>query len=185
MAQVGSPNTEITRLFCALQFDSNTLQPLYDQVQSTLNPAIWRINPLNRWHVTLCFIGSINAAEQHTLLENLTTFLTHMSSITLKICGSTLLSTSHRILALKIEPQPDLMDLVYDLSEMLRALNIKHDARAFLPHMSVARHKTADIIDHPLLPLPTTRLTASQFACLYSPKPGQFTPYQVLLQHKL
>ncbi len=102
-----------------------------------------RWTPPDQFHMTLRFIGEVSEAQREEISETLSGV--HCDSFTLHLRG--LGQFLHRrmpgVIWLDVEMQPALEHLHRKIESALRGLGFPGDKRAFQPHVTIARLKTA------------------------------------------
>lgn len=153
------------RLFVGLE--------LPEAVASTLAALRWGL-PGARWvdpsdyHLTLRFIGDIDRRTARDVEDELAD-IDHgpipISVVGLGVFGG---DKPHTVYA-SIEPNRALIELQAESERRLRRLGLKPEARKFVPHVTLARMRSASVLDvadylSANAPFPNCRFTADSFA---------------------
>ena len=131
----------MTRLFVAIE--------LPESVRSTLTEMDRRVSGA-KWtrpeqlHLTLNFIGEVTDAT----MEDVKTILAEVrgSPLTLRFgpSGTFGSKASPRVIWIGVEHEPALMKAQAAIEEALASIGIQPEARAYTPHITLARLKKAD-----------------------------------------
>ena len=95
-------------------------------------PAGLRLTPLERWHITLCFLSEADPGEVERALDGLPSH----PPVTLRLAGSR--QFGRKVLAAGVEG--DLTVLHRSILEALGA-----DRRPLIPHLTVTYHRPPDL----------------------------------------
>ena len=103
-----------------------------------------RYIPRENYHITLAFLGEVSEAQLHDAMEALDEAAAGMEPFPLVPDGIGKFGKSHNAtLWMGIAKVPGLMELAERLRKALQARGVDFDDKAFLPHITLARH--ADI----------------------------------------
>ena len=167
-------NDAALRLFFALWPDQNTRAAL-NQVAASLHQA-WggRRMRSESLHLTLAFLGDTPVARLDALRQLAATVAGASFTLTLDSPGCW---QHNRVgwLGVKATP-PALVQLVSDLTTVLRTAEVELDARAYVPHVSLLRN--AQCSTPP--PCQSVVWRAQCFVLLASPQSADGRGYQVL-----
>lgn len=124
-------------------FVSIDLPPkIKDYLTRLQRPDIYWIKwmkPAN-YHITLNFLGDLNAARINAVREVLTEAAASSKPFTINLSR---LEPSRDMLWLLPEEKPDLIELVDELKDQLRGARIgKRERRSYMPHILLAKSKT-------------------------------------------
>lgn len=126
------------RLFTAIDLPREQRKALYRLANEL--PGI-RVTPQAQLHLTLNFIGEVDAMHFRKLHEGCMAVTTAPFSLCIQGIGT--FPTQHipRILWAGLVPCPPLLQLQLLLKKKLMAADIKQEARRFHPHVTLARIK--------------------------------------------
>lgn len=125
------------RLFFALLPNDHTKQAL-QQISTTLPLSSRQRIHAENWHVTLVFIGNINAALLPKIIAS--TLNIKMPTITLVFDQLQYWRKAEILCLTCSQSEPTLSNLVAQLSTPLSDLGLKLDTRPYCPHITIARH---------------------------------------------
>jgi len=133
----------VPRLFTGLEVPAEVASSL-SMFRGGLPGARW-IDPEN-YHITLRFIGDIDAATAHDIYDSLgevnrRPFMVSLDTI------STFGGGKPRAVFARAVPSPDLADLQADHERRVRRAGIPPESRKFTPHVTLARLRDASPID--------------------------------------
>ena len=131
------------RLFTALEISQSAARSL-SFLRGGLPCARW-IDPEN-YHVTLCFIGDIDARLADEIVAGLDRIERPRFTMALKGIGAFGSKKPHSIYA-GIEASPALDELHGEIDRILRRLGLPCDQRKFVPHVTLARLRQPKIED--------------------------------------
>ncbi len=126
------------RLFTAIQLPP-TVEQSIDAICHGLDGARW--TPSHQRHITLHFLGNVEACHLKLLIETLATVNLPPFFITLNGLGQFRYGKKARLLWIKIEENRALSELHQRLGEALRLAGFPSEQRKFYPHVTVARLK--------------------------------------------
>jgi 2'-5' RNA ligase len=140
------------RLFFALELDAcfrkgilNLIHEL--QAQDFSKDIHWTLP--EKLHVTLHFLGNIEANKKDLFLPEVEKILNHAPTFALKPLKLITLSKRHpRLIAISLELSKPLANLYNDIKEPLLHSGIVLENRPYLPHITLGRTKDSK----PLLP---------------------------------
>lgn len=129
------------RLFTALDLPDATLDPVRAFQETADLPAQARWTPLPNHHITLRFIGDVDASQAERIESALRT-VSH-PPFTVEPLGLGVLPSRRtpRVLTVRIEPTPPLQHLYDTLQDVLASVDIAPEARPYRPHITLARLK--------------------------------------------
>ena len=130
----------MTRLFVAID-PPLPLCTLLSEMAGDIRGA--RPVPLEQLHLTLKFIGDVQEARLPGLKEALKAITHQPFYLTIKGFGRFPHSGNPRIVWAGIVPQPELGRLYFSIEQTLARHDIAREARAFTPHITLARCKTS------------------------------------------
>lgn len=158
------------RLFLALWPDEAVRRQLVSAQRAWLWPARAARVPADRLHLTLHFLGEIQEREAHALAAALPpcklTFTLRLDRAALWPQGIAVLEPS--------DAPAGLAALNADLASLLRAQGLRVEARAFRPHVTLARHAQGSM---PPAELPTIEWAVRGYALVRS-RPGASAGYE-------
>lgn len=128
--------TRTHRLFLALWPDAATVEQLAAHASGWAWPAGCRLHAPSDWHVTLHFIGSVEAGRLPEIAEGVGMAV---EPFTLRLDQPALWHHGLAVLCATQLPLP-LQRLHHRLGQALQALGLPVDARAYRPHATLARH---------------------------------------------
>ena len=128
------------RLFIAIDFPPGFKHEL-GHLRVTIPGAKWV--PEEQLHLTLAFLGEIDAALIPCLTQSLATI--RALSFTLRYVGTGCFPDRRRphVLWAGLEPQPLLYDLVNKICTSFAGCGIPIETRTFTPHVTLARLKSS------------------------------------------
>jgi 2'-5' RNA ligase len=107
----------------------------------------FRLTPMDRWHVTLAFLGEV-APPRLSEVERAVATVSPRDPITLRIAGGGSFGGRGRsgvLWAGLSGDVPALAEVHADLRDALVAADLPHDARPFTPHLTVAYAQDRDV----------------------------------------
>jgi 2'-5' RNA ligase len=126
------------RLFFALWPDAELLQVLIERLPALAVAPGARPQRPDQWHVTLEFLGQVPPARQALLREAAEEAVAGSAPFTVRFDR-----LEHwrkpQVLCLAGQPRPPLLQLVTALRSALAQRGFEPDARAFRPHVTLAR----------------------------------------------
>ena len=136
---------EKLRAFLAVALSESMLQEAQQFVAhiQSFNPK-FRYIPKDNWHLTLHFLGSIDAAQLPKLKDALQAAFEKASPFELQLRGSGGFPPGkrHHLLWLGVDGELETLNHIYHLEEdVLSAHSIKVEDRPFHPHITIARCK--------------------------------------------
>ena len=131
------------RLFAAAWPDEEALAHLEAALSSLRNPLgdlRWR--PRLRWHVTLAFLGEVDEARLPAVRRALGDVAARHDQVdAVALAGA---GAFGRIVWVGLEPRPSALEPVaHDLARSLRERGFPIERRAWTPHLTVARARSA------------------------------------------
>ncbi len=114
-----------------------------------------RYAPRANYHITLAFLGDITEAQLRSAIGVLEEAAQGLCSFPLRPDGIGKFGKSHNAtLWMGVAKAPELMSLTENLREGLHAEGVPMDGKAFLPHITLARHATIPKAELPRLLFP-------------------------------
>lgn len=104
-----------------------------------------RLLPRNQLHLTLKFIGTVEAVTLPSLAAALATVQTSAFSLAMKGVGHFPTRGRPRIVWVGITPRPELEQIHARIDQDLEKLGIAREIRQFSPHVTIARLKNPDL----------------------------------------
>lgn len=167
--------TGTRRLFFALWPDSVTRARLTEALRAVMPPQV-RATPGDNLHITLAFLGSLDAASQHCAEQAAARVRATPFILTLDDIGYW---SRPRILWLGTQHCPDaLLELEKDLRHALQPCKTALDERPYQPHLTYAR-KVRALEALPALAAPV-EWRVSDYALVESQPAEDGTHYRVL-----
>jgi len=187
------PTTDNLRVFLAISISppvSLILRRQLASLKSTLENDELRWIAQQNWHITVKFIGAIQAQKIPALTNELTTELQHVPSFQLKLSSVDWFPNHTKPFMLAAIPAPcePLLQLAVHLKETLTRYGATPNSKPFRAHLSLARsHKGAKRTSSYLLPAPLTPITVpvSQIVLYQSQLEKQGVYYSKLASFKL
>lgn len=114
-----------------------------------------RYLPRKNYHITLAFLGELSEPMVRSAMEALDATASTVQPFTLAPDGiGKFGKVGNATLWMGIAKAPELMDLANNLREELRQRGISVDEKAFLPHITLARHAVIPNTELPQLLFP-------------------------------
>jgi RNA 2',3'-cyclic 3'-phosphodiesterase len=129
------------RIFVGLDIEEQIRQRIatfMDEMRG-LAPAVRWVAP-ESLHVTLKFIGEKPDGTVTDIQRQLNSISANTFSLSFRGCGFFPSARSARVFWVGIESGPALAELAQQIENALAALGIPKEARAFSPHLTLARH---------------------------------------------
>jgi len=130
------PRIATVRLFAAVFPPDDVCWDLRRRLLGTRRPARVRLTPIDRWHVTLAFLGEVPAGRLPEV-ERALGAVTVPKGTALRLRGGGRFAQG-RSSALWAGVDGELGELHADVRERLRAADLPYDGRPFTPHLTVA-----------------------------------------------
>ena len=114
-----------------------------------------RYAPRANYHITLAFLGDITEVQLRGVIDVVEAAARGLQAFSLRPDGIGKFGKSHNAtLWMGIVKVPELMSLAENVREGVRAEGIALDDKAFLPHITLARHATIPNTELPQLLFP-------------------------------
>lgn len=182
------------RLFVAIGADGLSFNPqlAFKKLKVNLEqkeiPHRWV--PSENYHVTLVFLGEVEADRLLLLMEELGRLAREHDPFTLKVEGLSAFPNprSGRVIWIGVQNSIKLRSLQSDTHRALSAVGFSLEERTYTPHLTIARlrspRKLTDIIS-PLVKQNFGELTVEKITLYESKSGGSFPIYQPLGQFSL
>jgi 2'-5' RNA ligase len=102
-------------------------------------PKDARFTQAEKMHVTLKFLGSIDAAQAQTIASGLEPLATRAPPLTLQALDAFPFPSRARVIVLTLEDDGTLRTLATAIEEYAEALGIERETREFRAHLTLAR----------------------------------------------
>ena len=149
--------TAAQRVFFALVPDGEATARLEDQLHrlpwSDTSRLRWQ--PQSNWHVTLRFVGDVDAAQVADLQQVLESTAARHSAFAMTLSAIEVFPSAQRplVVAATGTAPPTAGALVADLQVRCQQLSIPADTRVWRPHMSLARVRGRKLLKLPSAPV--------------------------------
>lgn len=137
---------ETRRCFVGVAPDEGTCARLHALVLEALDPRDWKLSAAEDYHVTLCFLGEIDAERVPVLVERLGIELTGLGAPTLRLAGTGVFGATRepRVLWAGVDGAASELGRLGVLREAtaraVEAAGLAWDRSGpFAPHVTVAR----------------------------------------------
>lgn len=128
------------RAFIALELPERFVNEIAELALSLRGCVEGRFMPRTNYHLTLAFLGDISQHEVASAMAALDTIANELPPIPLSCTGlGTFGRKNDATLWLGLNPAKELMSLTERLREELAVRDVDFDAKAFKPHITLAR----------------------------------------------
>lgn len=130
------------RCFVALELDDAARGDLRDAA-AELDMTGWRPVPAGKYHITLKFLGDVDANELHAVSDAIRRACAEAGPISLRGTRVEMIPNDRRprILAAMFEATPGITELVERLEVLLADAGFAMEGRAYCPHVTLARRR--------------------------------------------
>lgn len=131
----------LSRIFIGIPIVESVGSQLLAQAESQFKLSQDQLYPLSKLHLTVAFIGEMSADQLETLHVKLTTLWVKQSTFNLQFKKFDCLKPRNRdaLLLALTDLSLDLGKLVYQVKQILLALDLPTDKRVFRPHVTLSR----------------------------------------------
>jgi len=137
----------MSRYFLAVDFDNeirekiNRIVKNYQKSEEQSYHHQIRWIPNSNWHLTLAFLGHVDASKVTQLSLDLKLLKNKKCSLNFTKC-EVFPARKPSVIALRAQANESINQLKEDINSVLRGLGITHSDKKLLPHISIARIKS-------------------------------------------
>lgn len=154
------------RTFIALDLPNEFIEQVADLSRQLSSMVRGRFVARSTYHVTLAFLGEIEALEARRVMDVLDAVCSEAPAVELVPDGLGIYGKPvDATLILRLVHERNLMNLAMGVREELRALGIAYDEKSFEPHVTIARR--ARVLPQALSDLVFPAKSASDSVTLY------------------
>lgn len=134
------------RIFIGIEVCDGELKDALLSWQKNAEPLLgerWRVTKSYNFHLTLRFLGQVEASQVENIIKNLPGWVFGCKTLTVRSKGLKLLPSDEkvRVVTLAFENASALQDLAEKVNTGLMSLGFDAPDLPFLPHITLARHK--------------------------------------------